>query len=176
MDGHCCHHCCQPLDSETSLGLPYVYKDMTFYTEYEFCSWSCMKTYNQCLNDSLKNQRSSLISLMWKMLNPGMTFNIAPAPPREMLRMFGGTMTIEEFKNNQTIIRKVPYNMISKIKTYDNSANFTWNTSEDAKNMYNQFQVESVTEEPLKLQRKNVKKTNQHTLENSMGIFTSSKP
>lgn len=172
-----CYHCCHLIPNcEYSLGLPYSYKNDNFYTEYSFCSWSCMKSYNQYTNDSLKNYRYSLISLMWKYLHPDQKFEIISAPAKDSLKIFGGNMSIEEFRSVTTKITKPPYHLISQIKTYDNSANFTWNTSEDANNMYDKFKVDTVADEPLKLQRKSTKKTNQNTLENTMGIFTSSKP
>lgn len=95
-----CFHCCHTFDSQP-LHLPVSYNKDTnkFLTEGRFCSWECMKSYNLQLNDFLKNNRFELIQLMYKKYT-GNNDLISFAPKRDQLELFGGSMTIQEFRKN----------------------------------------------------------------------------
>ena len=66
-----------------------------------FCSWNCVKAFNFEKGDHLKYQRSELITLLIQQLY-GITkaINIKPSPPRQCLKIFGGYLSIDEFRNN----------------------------------------------------------------------------
>ena len=106
-----CWWCCHPI-KEKPLHLPNSYDNMK--KEYKvfgyFCSWNCMKAYNLDTNDSNMNNRMSLISLMY--YDTYKTFKpIRPAPPRQVLKIFGGSMDIDEFRNisqDTTILANLP--------------------------------------------------------------------
>ena len=49
--------------------------------------------------------------------------------------------------------------------------NFTLNNSELANETFNNFELSSVQNEPIKLNRNAPRKNNQHTLERTMGLF-----
>ena len=93
---HCCHSC-----PKVPLQLPWKYdvNNDTFLVEGFFCSWECMKSYNLQLNDFLKNNRFELIQLMYKKYT-GNNDLISFAPKRDQLELFGGSMTIQEFRKN----------------------------------------------------------------------------
>ena len=75
----------------------------TFVTKDTFCSWECMKSYNLCSNDFLKNNRFELIQFMFQK-ETGKHTKIKFAPKREELELFGGTMSISEFRSTSTNI------------------------------------------------------------------------
>ena len=58
-----------------------------------------MKAYNLDRKDSKWPHRSMLITLLVKQLE-GKMKDIRCAPPREMLKNFGGGLTISEFREN----------------------------------------------------------------------------
>ena len=94
-----CWWCCHPIKTKP-LHLPNSYdeKKKEYKVYGHFCSWNCVKAYNLDTNDSNTNNRMSLISLMY--FDTNCTFKpIRPAPPRQVLTMFGGTMDIDEFRN-----------------------------------------------------------------------------
>lgn len=83
-----CRPCCLP---------KYKLND-TFYATGVFCSPECTAAYNF---DNTKNndvwEQYSLLNLLYKSLYKE---NIPQAPPRELLKKFGGSLTIEQFRGN----------------------------------------------------------------------------
>lgn len=66
-----------------------------------FCSFSCAASYNFSLKDSQMSQRFVLLNNLYEdVFNNCNTINLSP--PREMLRKFGGTLTIQEFRSRCT--------------------------------------------------------------------------
>jgi hypothetical protein len=140
-----------------------------------FCSWECAKTYNRDYkNDMDKNSRYALLTAMYTEFT-GNPNTILFAPPRECLSVFGGNMSINEYRNalGKRICSKTTTPIIHSEPVLEIN-NFHWTSTEDARNNFNNFKITSeIREEPLKLSRKSVKKTNQNTLEQSMGILKS---
>jgi len=93
-----CWWCCHPIDG-TILHLPFKYNEKTrkFTTMGNFCSWSCMKAYNVDRASPRVGVIQSNITLMMKHVYNKITL-CKMAPKRECLKVFGGTMTIEEFR------------------------------------------------------------------------------
>lgn len=119
-----CWHCCHPFDTQP-LPMPYAYDDRRdiFHVKGCFCSWACIKTYNSSDSSYLKHARAMLITLFRKrstgvlgrLVDGKLVDHIVPAPPREMLRAFGGTLTIEEFRatsDDGKIYRFMPPNLV----------------------------------------------------------------
>lgn len=113
----CCWWCCHTFQT-TPLGLPQYYnkKISKFRVKGVFCSFSCMAAYN---NETSKNKKEYLIKFLYaKLTGESVTSSIIPAPPRCTLKMFGGELTIEEFRNSfkeHKIFKMVEYPMyISK--------------------------------------------------------------
>lgn len=95
----CCWWCCHQFDT-TPIGLPEKYYDETFYVQGCFCSFNCAHAYNLDLNDHRVWERYSLLNyLKMKITSDDKAKSIIPAPPRQGLRMFGGPLTIEEYRN-----------------------------------------------------------------------------
>lgn len=110
----CCWWCCHQFDT-CPCTLPTKYdplrKRFTFIGV--FCSWNCAKAYNFDKLDHRKAERSELITLLVKELySVEEAICINPAPYRQCLKMFGGYMTIEEFRDQQNCVDSYLMNLI----------------------------------------------------------------
>jgi hypothetical protein len=109
-----CWHCCHSFEG---LGIPlptaYDTKRNTWKTMGTFCSFACIKAFN-CDNANRHGVRNMLMTLFKKRVTGKLTSTI-PAPPRCCLCVFGGTMTIEEFRAKSAdgiIVSKLPSKMV----------------------------------------------------------------
>tara|TARA_Y100000389_G_C17451512_1_gene515142 strand:- start:261 stop:1127 length:867 start_codon:yes stop_codon:yes gene_type:complete len=93
-----CYWCCHRFEN-TYLGLPIKYKNNTFEVYGCFCSFECMCAYNFYSNETSNNtwEIYNLINIMAKSMHYDKY--VYPAPPRKCLTMFGGYMSIDEFRN-----------------------------------------------------------------------------
>ena len=162
-----CYYCCHEIEGKV-LGLPQNKSETGTYICYgQFCSFSCMKTYTLESNISYKNLIFSLISTM--LYETTGSIKCAFAPRREQLKMFGGCLSIEDFRQKATIIpvQKLipPLEFVTFI--FDKHENFSIKHSDDDIKTNNH-----IANEPIKLQRPgtNTKKS-QNTLERTMGLF-----
>jgi hypothetical protein len=85
------------------LHLPFKYDSMkdVFTTTGEFCSWECMKAYAISLNTARNGEMQSFISMM-KMKTLGHYEPTRSAPKRQALKIFGGSLSIEEFRKSSS--------------------------------------------------------------------------
>ena len=60
-----------------------------------FCSWSCVKSYNMDIGDNSTNNRNFILRRILKKLE---IKDVKNAPPRTALLEFGGHLTIEKFR------------------------------------------------------------------------------
>lgn len=92
----CCWWCCYKFEG-IPIGLPDRYYMDKFYLFGNFCSFNCALSYNINLNDNKLWERYNLLHFLYKkMFN--LQNKISPAPARELLTIFGGPLTIEEFR------------------------------------------------------------------------------
>ena len=117
-----CWWCCHSFNC-TPISIPEYYKKEKFYVSGCFCSFNCATSYNFSKNDNNIWERYSLLNLMYKKLFNQKFTKINMAPPREILKMFGGYMTIEEFRENSlrgdktfTLIKPPLISIIPKIE------------------------------------------------------------
>lgn len=109
----CCWWCCHKFSS-TPLGLPVYYniKTSKFRVKGLFCSFACMTMYN---DNSIKKVQNYMIKQLYSTLTKSpLSDVIKRAPPRESLQMFGGELTIDEFRQNfneSKIYKRVDYPM-----------------------------------------------------------------
>lgn len=106
-----CWWCCHPFPGP-SLHMPYKYDShkKRFLTVGHFCSWECIKSYSIETNDSHVYERTSLISLMRRHANNGIYTQTGCAPKRPALKIFGGMLTIDEFrKGSSNVIVTMPW-------------------------------------------------------------------
>lgn len=109
-----CWHCCHPFPGPR-VTLPVSYDDRknVWKTTGTFCSWACAKAFNTDSKANYNNQRGQLLALLRKKMT-GKLAKIVPAPPRLCLQVFGGTMTIDDFreKSRDTVVTILPPKMV----------------------------------------------------------------
>ena len=106
----CCYWCCHGFD-QIPVGLPV--KKVEIKERYTlsgiYCSWNCVLAENSTNDNNLKMvERSRYVFELAKRMH-----NVVPrrAPPRECLKMFGGPMSIEQFREtdpNTTYVTERP--------------------------------------------------------------------
>ena len=95
-----CWWCVHSLPQHPSVHLPIKYDDKRdrFTTVGNFCSWECAKAYAVDMKSPRWGEIQSLLSMMrlraYKKYIP-----LFGAPKRQALKVFGGTMTLEEFRS-----------------------------------------------------------------------------
>ncbi len=94
-----CWWCCHQFEGPPCCLPEYMRRDK-FYVSGCFCTFNCAASYNFHKNDNLVWERYTLLNLMYKKLYNTNFSKIEMAPPREALKMFGGYMSIEEFRDH----------------------------------------------------------------------------
>lgn len=97
----CCWWCCHNFDT-VPIGLPEKYDSVVkkFQVKGVFCSFSCMMAYKK------ETRRGELKDYLVKYLYSKITgtflldAHLEPAPPRCTLKMFGGELSIDDFRNS----------------------------------------------------------------------------
>jgi hypothetical protein len=165
-----CWWCCHDFVS-TPLSMPFRHDERRniFHTSGNFCSWSCMKSY---AIDKYGLSRGGLICGNIVMMRKKM-FNqigsVKPAPDRFRLKEFGGDMTIEDFRKNQTLDE-------GKAKEVDNKpyeknvVPFVSNTKR-----MNEIKNASSDNNALKLKRSKPLKRSHNNLESALGLVITPK-
>ena len=145
--------------------MPIEKNDIEYECEGNFCSIACMKTYNLELNDSFKNKRFMHInSLAYKLYG---TYVNDFAPRKEELTVFGGQLSIDDFRSStkkHISIKTLPPMKVIK-KNVEND--FTLIRGHD--NITTNINIENNTN--IKLERKKPLTNSQNTLESTMGVF-----
>jgi hypothetical protein len=95
--------------------------------------------------------------------------HIKPAPNRFKLKVFGGTMDIEDFRKNHTENLEVP-NIIATKPKVDNTIPFISNTQK-----MNEIQNSTSGNNALKLKRNKPLKRNHNNLESALGLIITPK-
>lgn len=96
-----CWWCVHELPGDP-LHLPYKYDDRLkrFTTTGNFCSWECLKAYALDMNVARSGEIQEYIALMRKHAF-GKYTPLKPAPKRQALKIFGGNLTIEQFRSGE---------------------------------------------------------------------------
>lgn len=92
----CCHHF-----NTSPVGLPISYNEEKFDVFGCFCSLECACAYNFRMANHMDEmwERNGLINMLARKLGRNTDYGpVKPAPDRVALRLFGGHMTIEEFR------------------------------------------------------------------------------
>lgn len=124
-----CWWCCHQFTG-IPCAMPEYYKKDKFYVSGCFCSFNCSASYSFSKNDNNIWERFSLLNLMYKKLYNQKFTKINLAPPREVLKIFGGYMSIEEFRENSlknektfTVIKPPLISVIPKIEENISTSN-----------------------------------------------------
>jgi len=100
-----CWWCCYEFDNKP-IGIPISYREELFNIYGCFCSFNCALSYNFDTDDNKKWERISLIHLLYKKIYDVKEVNLSYAPQREFLKIFGGHMDIDKFRNPESIPKK----------------------------------------------------------------------
>lgn len=105
-----CWHCCMEIKHKPK-GIPIKFENKKFYVKGFFCSYNCALTfnYNTGQNASIIQERESLIRML------SSNNDLQYAPSKETLKMFGGTLTHEEFHKHSKFVDIVYYPMMPVI-------------------------------------------------------------
>lgn len=175
-----CWWCCHPFESPR-LALPTKYDEKrdVFHVKGVFCSWACVKAYN---NEHTGYQRgivTNLITLLAKRSgpNPGRMKSFKSAPPRQTLKVFGGFMDIDQFRSvsSNTTYAVLPDNMIFEtpnvvvLETKKSTKKKTI-AAENEDDRCCDFDAVKTKSEPLRLKRTKPATKHPNTIENLLGI------
>ena len=99
LTGLVCWWCVHALPQKPCIHLPVKYdeKRKIFSTIGNFCSWACAKAYALDMGSSRSGEIQMLLATM-RMQSMGKFTPLWPAPKRQALKCFGGTLTIDEFR------------------------------------------------------------------------------
>lgn len=114
-----CFWCCHRFTTQPIfMPLSYDTKKEKFKVKGCFCSFNCCMAY---MDDSVKYKgKRYLLSHMYRVFTKDMRpLDISPAPPRELLHIFGGCLSIEQFREsfNKKITFQIQEYPISYIPT-----------------------------------------------------------
>lgn len=112
-----CWWCCFPFeDSPVAIPVRYLKKTDQFSVKGCFCSFNCAKKYIiETKNNQVVRDRSLvLLSMMYSKLT-GKKNRITPALDREILNIFGGPFTIEQFRDKFQCISRCNINTVPMI-------------------------------------------------------------
>jgi hypothetical protein len=174
-----CWWCCHPFNGPPC-GLPNEYKNETFYVDGIFCSPECAAAWNFGDTNSSYDlwERYSLLNYLYRKVYNDNSVKIKLASARPCLKIFGGSQTIKEFRQNNTnykntykivmppMISIIPVQEISEIEN-------GYSSKGDNNNkvyMINKDKISDSSE--LKLKRKTPYNKNSNTLEKCMKIST----
>ena len=167
-----CWWCCHPFDGPPC-AIPEYYKKEKFYVNGCFCNFNCATSYNFSKNDDNMWERYSLLNLMYKKLYNHKFVKINLAPPREILKIFGGYLSIEEFRENS--LRNEKTYMVIKPPLISIIPKIEENISSTSKNFKNNYPLvnESIlnkTQNNLKLKRNKPVTNPNSTLQSFMDL------
>jgi len=167
-----CWWCCHPFEG-TPLNMPLSYDDRrnSFRTTGNFCSWSCMKTFALdkygCGKGSMIT--SNMVMMRRRIYGKKALDGVKPAPWRYHLKVFGGDMTIEEFRSNQTVDKEIPKTTDTK-PILDNIIPIISNTKK-----MDEIKNSTSNNNALKLKRTKPLKRSHNNLESALGLIITPK-
>lgn len=171
-----CYWCCHKFDTPY-LGLPMKCYGDKFEVIGCFCSFECMCAYNFNSNENNNIWETyNLINIMANKMN--YERYVYPAPPRKCLTMFGGYMTIDEFRNFKNLkkiinVNKTPLvvlvDQIEEINDYYHSGN-RQNKMKDVMFDYDHERIAQLEDKMNKQNSKHLSENFQNTLDAKMNI------
>lgn len=104
-----CWWCVHSLPQRPCIHLPTKYdeKKNVFVTRGNFCSWACAKSFAIDMRTSRSGEIQMILAMMRRRAF-GKYIPLFPAPKREALAVFGGTMTIDEFRSYGGLVESPP--------------------------------------------------------------------
>ena len=168
-----CWWCCSPF-TNVPCALPLRKKNEEYIVSGCFCSPECAAAWNFDNSDSEERwERNSLLNVIYKKVFENKNINIKPAPPRQSLKIFGGNLTIEEFRKNNCNYNKnykiVMPPMISIIPQIEESINNSFYNHGNSFIPIDKERIEKANKD-LKLKRSKPLSEKRNTLENCMKL------
>ena len=103
-----CWWCCHQFDTfPVCAPFKYDIKSKVFKVKGCFCSFNCAKAY---IDTDRMIRDKSLLNLLKKILTEDISYNIKKALPREILKKFGGPMSIQEYRESFNMLDKYSVN------------------------------------------------------------------
>lgn len=97
-----CWWCCHPFNTQP-VSLPIRLHNNKFELIGCFCTYNCACAYNNTFSGGKVAERNSLLHTMYRKLHNVKNAVIKPAPPKEILTIFGGKITIDEYREDSFI-------------------------------------------------------------------------
>jgi len=173
-----CWHCCHPIPTECKT-LHYPYKLLSsgkFQVGGQFCSWECVKGHGR---DHMSRVLSGIHQLNirhYRKMITGLADPVIPAPPRMVLKAFGGHLDIEEFRNpNAKMEYVINYAKLVKVtpyETHEYKYGDRAHTSARISDKPIHIDTTTVVNDSLKLRRPKPAVKGKSTLERSLGLNT----
>jgi hypothetical protein len=178
----CCFWCCHNF-ATPPVAIPSHINDETWHVYGNFCSPECAASYlfKEKLDAHVQWERYALMNSLYSEdagISAGSSRGVRPAPPREVLRMFGGSMDISEYRalvhERKLRIDVMTPPMVSIIQTMDTKpADFY---DQNLKNNVSKGDIQHKYNAPgaqgLRLRRTKPVKSKESTVEWAMQIQT----
>lgn len=100
-----CYWCCHGFNTRP-LGMPVKHKNGKFLLSRNYCSWNCMIAHLFQMKEYDMYEKYQLINYMYSKIYDCPPVKIRPAPAREVLKVFGGILSIEEFRESALLLNK----------------------------------------------------------------------
>lgn len=161
-----CFWCCHAFGQQRYvLPMSYdAYKNI-FSCEGNFCSAECSLAFlysEQSISDGSRWNRHALLNQLYHSLYPN---GITPAPPRTLLRMFGGPLDIEQYRNYITSTNHVILSSLPPIRMLFPSMNIQGPLRDIKKYVSLSNDIVEKASESLRLKRSNPVHINVPTLD-----------
>ncbi len=116
-----CWYCNHSIDKPC--GIPVKLEGNKFHVKGFFCSFNCALSYNYESNEmeNVIQEREALIRMMHKTCIPA-GGSLKYAPPKESLKIFGGTLSIDEFRDNNKYINVIYPPVIPLVSYFEENA------------------------------------------------------
>jgi hypothetical protein len=165
-----CWWCCHKFDNPP-FGIPIKYKNNKFHVSGCFCSLECASSYNFYENNTIQDvwECYSLINLLSQKLQYKNIIKLAPH--KVSLKIFGGKLDIDEFRNftnSNKIVNVLDYPMIP---TNQQLEEINYNTQNNMNNFIpiDENRLKKI-EQKIKLCRSKPLNNNKNTLEHTMNL------
>lgn len=170
-----CFWCCHPFENQPC-ALPYKYLNGKFSVYGTFCCPECAASYNfnQHIDSNKKWERYSLLNQLYRKILGNQDLSIKMASPRETLEIFGGPLSIVQFRSlNENYNKKLIINYPPLISIIPQVEEVTFENEKTFRdNVFIPLDEERLADadKNLKLKRNKPLSKNKNTLESCMNL------
>lgn len=108
LDYVCCWNCAYKILYKESIGIPVDIIDQSFRCYGYFCSWECAARYlydKYFIDNPIDYYNQySLLCIAYQKINQCTKVVLNKAPPKEVLKEFGGTVDYNDYRNTNRVI------------------------------------------------------------------------